>query len=132
MNTRAIELHDSTIDAIEETEDGQVILRCTVYVHESADPGVAAGEGWFQEAEIRIKDGVSDREEVDFPCLLEDGSLSLDGEKFDLLPCPLEQEGETALLLVPVEGVEFVVRGAGVEIELLGEPGESESFPGSN
>lgn len=131
MNTRAVELHDSTIDAIE-TEGDDLILSCTVYVHESADPGVAAGEGWFQEAEIRIKDGESEREEIDFPCLLEGGSLVLDGEKFDLLPCPLEQEGETALLLIPVEGVEFVVRGAGIEIELLGEPGASEAFPGSN
>lgn len=131
MIKRAIELHDSTIDAIE-TEEADLILSCTVYVHESADPGVAAGEGWFQEAEIRIKDGVSDRDEVDYPCLLEGGSLVLDGEKFDVLPCPLEREGETALLLVPVEGAEFIVRGAGIEIELLGEPGASEAFSGSN
>ncbi len=131
MNTRAIELHDSTIDAIE-TEEADLILSCTVYVHESADPGVASGEGWFQEAEIRIKDGVSEREEIDYPCLLEGGSLVLDGEKMTLLPCPLEQEGEIALLLVPVEGVEFVVRGAGIEIELLGEPGASEAFSGAN
>jgi len=129
--TKALELHDSTIDSIE-TEENDLILRGTFYVHESAYPGVAAGEGWFQEAEIRIKDGVCDREEIDYPCLLESGSLHLDGESFDLVPCPLEQEGETALLLVPVEGVEFVVRGAGIEIELLGEPGEAEAFPGSN
>lgn len=129
--TKAIELHDSTIDAIE-TEENDLILTCTVYVHESLDPGVAAGEGWFQEAEIRIKDGASEREDLDYPCLLEGGSLVLDGEKMVLLPCPLEREGETALLLIPVEGVEFVVRGAGIEIELLGEPGASEAFSGAN
>lgn len=132
MIKRGLELHDSTIDAIE-TEDGDLLLRCTVYVHESADPGKAAGAGWFQDAVIRVKDGVSEREDLDFPCLLEGGSLVLDGEKFgDILPYPLEQEGETALLLSPVDSSEFVVRGAGIEIELIGEAGEPEAFSGSN
>ncbi len=131
MTKRGIELHDSTLDSIEEDGD-DLILGCTVYVHESADPGVAAGEGWFQEALIRVKDGEADRDELEFPCLLEGGGLVLDDEKFDdIVPCPLEREGETALLLVPAESSELLIRGSGIEIELLGEPGQSEPFAGS-
>jgi hypothetical protein len=111
---RAIELHDSTIDAVAD-DDGDLILGCTVYVR--APDG---GEGAFQEAVIRVKDGVLERDDLELPCLLDGGSLALEGEKFDeLLPLPLEREGETALLLSPAESSEFVVRGSGIEIELL-------------
>jgi hypothetical protein len=118
---RAIELHDSTIDEVAEDE-GVLILGCTVYVQASEHPGSETGEGAFQEAVIRVKDGVLERDDLELPCLLDGGSLVLDGEKFDeVLPLPLEREGETALLLSPAESSEFVIRGSGIEIELLGD-----------
>lgn len=112
MNEGVFDLHDATI---EETalEEGDLILSCTVYVREG-------GDGSFRSAVIRVKDGVSERDEVDLPCLLEGGSLVLNGETFDDgLPAPLEESGEVALLLSPADSSEFVVRGAGIEIELL-------------
>lgn len=114
MSRRVIELHDSSIDSIDETEAGELSLRGTFYI-----------DGSFTDAEILIKDGQCerDREELDFPILLEGGSLAVDGEARELLPCPFEADGETALLLVPVDSGEFTVRGAGVEIKLV----ESES-----
>lgn len=132
MTKRVLELHDSTIEALA-VEDADLVLNCVVYVHESGDPGVAPGTGRFHDAVIRIKDFESEREEFEFPLLLDGGSLVLNGRKYDgVLPYPLDEEGETALLLEPGESSEFLVRGSGIEIELLGPQGELESFPGSN
>lgn len=132
MSKLGIELHDSTIEALS-VEDGDLVLNCVVYVHESGDPGVAPGTGRFHDAVIRIKDFDSEREEFEFPLLLDGGSLLLNGRKYDgVLPYPLDEEGETALLLEPGESSEFLVRGSGIEIELLGPQGEFEAFPGSN
>ena len=132
MTKLGIELHDSTIEALS-VEDGDLVLNCVVYVHESGDPGVAPGTGRFHDAVIRVKDFESDREEFEFPLLLDGGSLLLNGRKYDgVLPYPLDEEGETALLLEPGESSEFLVRGSGIEIELFGPQGELEAFPGSN
>jgi len=112
VSDRVIELHDSTI---EETslEGGDLLLSCTVYVRED-------GEGAFRNAVIRVREGVSERDHIDLPCLLEGGTLVLNGERYDDgLPAPLDEAGEVALLLSPADSSEFVVRGAGIEIELL-------------
>lgn len=122
MSARVLELHDATIDAIAE-EEGDLLLTCSVYVRED-------GQGGFQDALIRVKDGVADREELELPCLLEGGSLVLDEDRYDdELPLPLEQEGDIALLLAPVESTELVVRGAGIEVELLGPPDAARPEP---
>lgn len=132
MTPRAIELHDSTIDEVA-VEDGDLLLTCVVYVHESQRPGVAAGTGRYHDAVIRVKDGVCERDELEFPLLLDGGSLALNGNKFDdIIPLPLQEDGEAVLLLAPAESSEFVIRGAGIEIELLGPQGEQETFPGSD
>lgn len=113
MSERAVELANATIDSIAEGDE-VLELRGVVYVRDPEAPG-------FQEAVIRVKDGVCEREELDFPCLLDGGSLALESGKYDdVIPLPLEEEGEVALLLSPAESSEFVVRGDGIEIELLG------------
>jgi len=112
MSEKVIELHDATIDAVE-VEDGDLLLACSVYVREG-------GAGEFHDALIRVKDGVADREDLELPCLLEGGSLALNEDRYDdELPLPIEREGQVALLLAPVESTELVVRGAGIEVELL-------------
>ncbi|MBI2386021.1 MAG: hypothetical protein HYV14_08405 [Elusimicrobia bacterium] len=132
MTKIGIELHDSTIEALA-IEDGDLVLNCVVYVHESGDPGVAAGTGRFHDAVIRVKDFECEREEFEFPLLLDGGSLVLNGRKFDdILPYPLDEEGETALLLEPGESSEFLIRGSGIEIELHGPQGEIEAFAGAS
>lgn len=113
MSGRALELRASTVDGVS-LEDGDLLLACAVYIREPE------GTGRYHDALIRVKDGISDREELECPLLLDGGSLALNGDKFDeVLPLPLDEEGEVALLLVPAESSEFVVRGSGIEIELL-------------
>jgi hypothetical protein len=125
MTASAIEFHDLTIDAMA-VEDGDLILACSVYVQE-------ADSGGFQDALIRIKGGVCERDDLELPCLLEGGGLILNGERRgDGLPVPLEEEGEVSLLLAPVEASEFVIRGTGIETELLGPQDEEETFSGSD
>jgi hypothetical protein len=55
IKNRAIEIHDSTLDAIS-ARDGTVVLHFPcVYIHESIrTPGVDEGSGWVQEAILRI------------------------------------------------------------------------------
>ncbi len=125
MTASVIEFHDTTIDAMA-VEDGDLVLACSVYVQE-------ADSGGFQDALIRIRDGVCEQEDLELPCLLEGGSLILNGKRYDDgLPLPLDEEGEVALLLAPVEAGEFVVRGAAIEIELLGPQDEAQTFSGSD
>ena len=78
MKNRAIEIHDSTLDAIF-VRDGEAVLHFPrVYIHESTGtPGVDAGSGWVQEALLRISDATVTRSFSKFPADLLDGHIML-------------------------------------------------------
>ena len=127
MPNRVIEFHDSTFDGVEH-EGGDVALRFSAaYIHQSeGKPGVDAGSGWIQELRLHISDASLSGEIVDLPCDLWDGSISLDNERFDCVPIPLDYRGRIEVNLV--QDGKLTVIGSGLRVELLGQPKYVEEF----
>lgn len=99
MPNRAIEFHDSTLDSIIVTENGDVILHLpSAYVHESqGEPGRETGSGWVQEARIYVMGATVASSLLELPCDLRDGEIRVDGEIFQLLPIPFDRHGTFSL-----------------------------------
>jgi hypothetical protein len=106
MSRGALDLRDARIDSID-AEEGGLALSCAAFV-----------DGRLHEAVIRVFDGECDRDDLEFPILIERGALVIDGESRETVPCPLQAEGEVALMLEPADSAEFTVRGSGIETEL--------------
>lgn len=126
---RAIEIHDSTLDAII-LRDGLAVLHfSSVYIHESGGtPGVHAGSGWVQEAYLRIESAVVVGSFSELPCDLWDGHIKLAEIVSDkMMPIPLDYKGEVELLFAG-NGEVVSITGTSVKLELVGEPTYVEEF----
>jgi len=127
---RAIEFHDSAVEAIR-IEDGTAVIHfSSVYIHQSdGEPAIDQGTGWVREASLRIRSAqIRGELSEDLRQLSGDdvhnlagGSLNVDGNTFELIPIPLNVTGETELAL-EFWGYEVAIHGTGAELTLLGEP----------
>ena len=130
MKNRAIEIHDSTLDAVS-VHDGQAVLRfSSVYIHESAGtPGVDAGSGWVQEALLRIGDADFKRSFSKVPADLLDGYIMLGAAILNNeIPIPLNHKGIVELRLESWNDEVVLITGSGADLELIGEPKYVEEF----
>ena len=101
MTNRAIEIHDSDLEALV-VSDGMITLNFeSAYIHQSEGaPGTDAGTGWTQPIVIRLHGNVVNGGLREMPCSLWDGQLILNGTIHDnLIPIPLNVEGEIELSL---------------------------------
>jgi hypothetical protein len=130
MNNRAIELHDSTLDAISVLDGVAMLHFPCVYIHDSIGvPGVDSGSGWVQEAMLRIRDAVVVRSFSTFPVELLDGLLKLDEAILqNEIPIPLRHEGTVEFRLESSSGETLLITGRDADLELLGEPKYVEEF----
>jgi hypothetical protein len=130
MKNRAIEIHDSTLDAIS-VRDGQAVLHfSSVYIHESTGaPGVDAGSGWAQEALLRIGNAAIERSFSKVPVDLLDGYIMLgDAVRRNEIPVPLNHKGIVALRLESWNDELVLITGSSADLELIGEPEYVEDF----
>ena len=130
MTNRAIEIHDSTLDAVS-VHDGEAVLHFPrVYIHESTGtPGVDTGSGWVQEALLRISDATVTRSFSKFPADLLDGHITLgDTILRNVLPIPLSHNGIVELRLESWNDEAVLITGSSAELELIGEPRYVEEF----
>jgi len=130
MTNRAIEIHDSTLDAIS-VRDGKAVLHFPcVYIHESkGTPGLDAGSGWVQQALLRISDAVVTKSFSKFPADLLDGHIMLGDTVLDNeIPIPLVHKGNVELRLESWNGEMVLITGSSAELELIGEPKYVEEF----
>lgn len=130
MKNRAIEIHDSTLDAVS-VHDGEAVLHFPrVYIHESTGtPGVDKGSGWVQEALLRISDATVTRSFSKFPADLLDGHIMLgDTVLRNVLPIPLSHNGIVEIRLESWNDEAVLVTGSSAELELIGEPKYVEEF----
>lgn len=137
MENRAIEIHDSALDRIS-LENGVALLHFPeVYIHSSSGrPAIDAGQGWTQEALIRIgnaqiegKFSQESREAYGgYAHYLSDGSLRINGFVSDnLIPIPLDVQGEIELTL-ECWGDVVRVCGNSARLELIGTAEYVEEF----
>lgn len=126
-----IELHDSTLHSVRFV-GLDAVVNLTVYVHSSAGrPGVDAGTGWHQPAEMVVAEAVLAHEDAAVPLDIDEGVVTVGAERFEnVLPLPFDRAGPVSILLQGGGGA-FRARGSGLRIKLTGSPGASEQVPGS-
>ena len=128
----AIEIYDSTLTSVTD-EGGHVLVDLTpAYLHRSTGtPGVDPGGGWAQDVILRIENGAIDGGLPEMPCDLWEGSLQVGDQKIEnIIPLPLDYQGEVTLVLVAQDESRVVIRGSAISAILFGEPKFIEEFPG--
>jgi len=129
MPNRAIEFHDSTFESVRREGADLTVRFSAAYVHQSSgEPGVDAGSGWVQEALLYVKDGSMTGEIRELPCDLWDGSLRLGNQLFEMIPIPLDYDGQVEISLEQDGKIQII--GTHVWLELLGAPTYVEEFSG--
>ena len=116
----ALELHDSTLSAVERADKTLLLHLDPAYVHKSPGvPGKDAGEGWLCVVQIILRDAV-DSVSIDSAECISDGALVCNGQRLDnLIPIPFSFAGKTHLSLVLTEGGKTLEIGAnGVDVSL--------------
>jgi hypothetical protein len=130
MSNRAIEIHDSTLDAIS-VGDGVAVLHFPrVYIHESAGtPGVDAGSEWVQQALLRVSNAAVARSFSKFPADLLDGHIKFGSEVLrNVIPIPLSHEGIVEVRLESWNDEVVLITGNSADLELIGEPKYVQEF----
>ncbi len=130
IKNRAIEMHDSTLDAISVRDGAAVLHFPCVYIHESmGTPGVDAGSSWVQHAQLRIFDPAVTRSFSKLPADLLDGYIKLGDEVLrNKIPIPLSYKGTVELRLESWNDEVVLIAGNSAELELIGEPKYVEEF----
>lgn len=126
---RAVELHDSELKSVR-WEGESVLLELTVYVHSSeGSPGLDAGEGWEQDAEIRIGRAKVEHLPAGGRLWILGGSVQVADTTFnDVLPLPFDRPGPVSVRLSGAEG-SFTATGDRMLLTLNGPPRNVEQYP---
>ena len=89
-----VEFHDSKIRQVEHLRDCIRMSFDPAYVHRSnGRPGIDAGEGHLQAAELVFESVQCEVVPVDCHGPLSDGEVSVNGVTYSLLPTPFHGEG---------------------------------------
>ena len=125
QKNRAIEIHDSVLDALS-VDNGDAVLQFShLYIHETEGvPGIDAGTGWSQQGKLTIDDATVDGSISELPRDLWDGHVVMGGRISDnVIPIPLSYVCKVELRLEAWGAVSEVVsiRGRGVKLELIGQ-----------
>jgi hypothetical protein len=129
MPNRAIEFHDSTFDGTRQQGNDLTLRFSAAYIHESSGkPGVDAGSGWVQEALLHVRGGSVTGKIRELPCDLWNGALRLGDKSFEMIPIPLDYDGQVEISLE--QDGSMRIAGTRVRLELIGTPSYVEEFPG--
>jgi hypothetical protein len=129
----AIELHDSTLVAIEPAGSDLVVILSPVYVHESrGTPGVHSGVGFWQDARLRLRGASPVVLPRNLPVRISDGSLAAGAQRWaNVVPVPLDVTADCRLWLQLCDGSGCDLRAVGIAVELFGTPTSHKSFSGA-
>jgi hypothetical protein len=133
MTNRAIEIHDSDLGSLVVSDDVITLNFDPAYIHQpEGAPGTDAGTCWTQPIVIRLHGHVVNGGLHEMPCSLWDGHLILNGTLHDnLIPIPLNVEGEIELSLASVPGESVTLRGNRITLEVIGDRNYIENSPSS-
>ena len=133
---REIELHDSVIEDVVREGDDFVVRFSHVVVHETlGTPGVDAGVCLSQEATLRISNGRSSPETLQWPVRITDGELRLGDQLLDnMLPTSINHQGPTLLSLLVYDDdsvfTQLSISGTGLCVVTHGLAEYLDDFPG--
>ena len=131
QKNRAIEIHDSVLDALS-LENGDAVLHFShLYIHETEGvPGVDAGTGWSQEGNLTIRNAVVEGSFSEWPADLHKGQIAVDDTVYENeIPISLNVQGKIELRLQSWSDVILII-GKGAKLELVGEATYLEEVPG--
>jgi hypothetical protein len=129
LKNRAIEIHDSVLDALS-LDNGDAVLHFShLYIHESEGvPGIDDGTGWSQEGKLTIRGAVVQGTFSEWPAHLHLGCITVEGNVFENeIPIPLDFEGKTELRLQSWSEI-ISIAGTGAKLELIGKAEYVEEF----
>ena len=129
---RAIEIHDSVLDALS-LDNGDAVLHFShLYIHESEGRvGIDPGSGWSQEGNLTISNAEVQGSFSEWPADLHKGQIVVDGTIYENeIPISLDVVGKVELRLQSWSDVIFII-GKGAKLELAGEATYLEEFPGA-
>jgi hypothetical protein len=132
QKNRAIEIHDSVLDALS-LDNGDAVLHFShLYIHESQGrAGSDPGSGWSQKGNLTISNAVIEGSFSKWPADLHGGQIAVDGTVYEnIIPISLDVMGKIELRLQSWSDVIFII-GKGAKLELVGEATYLEEFPGA-
>lgn len=119
--TSALELYDSRISHIDESNGIIQVHFSHAYIHKSSgSPGKSAGTGWSQEAMLTLFEVSALPELPPLPNTIADGFLEVGGIRHELIPLPFKRKVAARLFLVFVDGTQIEIVGNMPVIELKG------------
>ena len=131
MNS-AIEFHDSEVASVRAASGDVRLEFSAAYVHRSVGrPGIDAGEGFIQPAEVVFSNAV--HSESEGPCIgeLADGTVLVDGEEYsNHLPVPFAASGKVTGSFIFASGGVLTVTGGGVSCQVFGHAKFVEKYDG--
>jgi hypothetical protein len=126
MPNRAIEFHDAVLAGVSFSRGEAQLHLSSDCVHQSEGvPGRDPGGSWVQQAILRLRHARAEGAFSVLPVDLSDGQIQMENKGFDNeIPVPLRHEGAFELRLQAAWQEQGVVsyKGAGAELELVGEP----------
>jgi hypothetical protein len=129
MLNRAMEIHDSVLEAIRH-RGSTAILEFEAYIHESSgEPAVDAGTGWSQRLAIEISNARIERRLSQIPCDLYAGYIDLAGHLSEnIIPIPLNHTDAVTIGLDSQMRESLLLKGDSAKLILLGEAQFIEEF----
>jgi hypothetical protein len=117
----ALELYDSRVSHIEESDGIVQVHFSHAYIHKSSGaPGKSAGTGWSQEAVLTLFEVGALPELPPLPNTIAEGFLEVGGIRHELIPLPFKRKVAARFVLVFVDGAQIEIVGAMPVIELKG------------
>lgn len=128
MPNRAIELHDSRVERVEQAADS-IVLWLSAYMHESdGRPGWDRGTGWSLPIRLVVENGKFASPSPPPALWILDGDIAIDDRRLEnVLPLPFDERGDICLSLNGEAG-EIVINGSRAYIEAIGQAVYVEEF----
>jgi hypothetical protein len=129
---RAIELHDSFLAVLEVAGGAVRLVFEPGYVHETqGTPGIDPGVGWLQTIEFVVEAGSIEGRLSALPFDVSDGKLTVNDREYqNLIPLPLNTNGDVELSLLLGSGEHVAIRGKAIRSGFEGLAEDPEEFPG--
>jgi hypothetical protein len=127
----SLELHDSTVSMVRAVGGDLIVSFSDAYVHRSfGEPGVSAGEGFVQPADLVFLLASWSGELGDAHGNISDGHVSIGEQRLSLLPLPFTSPSAVTAELVFASGASLKVSASSAMCTATGAARFVESYSG--